>query len=270
MTQDNREQELLSKVPEDGSAVGNTSLMRDLRWPEAEYWDVRNVLIDRGVLALGRGRGGSVRRVVTPAADFHGTIAAPAEEESGAPAVAPVHEPEREQDLYEPLANVITERWVKDKRFESAITQITALQGRRGTGGTWSRPDITVATLATYPYVPGRHFDVVTFEVKPSWGVDVTAVYEALGHLRCATRSYALLHVPDEESEDARDTLTEICAEAKRHGVGVVTFSTPASYDTWSELVEPVRLDPEPRKLNDFLATQFTHDQLERIVKWFR
>lgn len=255
-----RQDELLGRVPADGTAIGNTSLLRELRWEEDEYWEVRNRLVDRGILETGRGRGGSVRRVLAGA-----EVEADAEE--GTTETKPT---ERESDLYEPLKRVLDDQWVKDKRFESWIVQVTAHQGGRQTGGTWSRPDITVGTVSTYPYVPGRHFDVITFEVKPSWGIDVTAVYEALGHLRSATRAYVLLHVPDNTDAGIADRVTEINAEAKRHGVGVITFSEAEDYDTWNELVEPRRTDPEPRKLNDFLATQFTETQRERLVRWFR
>lgn len=61
---DSREHLLLKRVPEDGTAIGNTTLMRELGWPEAEYRDVRNHLLDRDQIELGRGRGGSVRRVL--------------------------------------------------------------------------------------------------------------------------------------------------------------------------------------------------------------
>jgi hypothetical protein len=257
---DSDESELIAAVPEDGSNIGNGRLMSNLDWDEKKYWQVRNRLVDRGVLEVGRGRGGSVRRVT--------------DEVLAAPVVAPPPteqspSPQTEAELYAPMAGVLGDRWMKDKRFDSSIVQITAHQGRRATGGTWSRPDIAAATLATYPYIPGRHFDVVTFEVKPRWNLDVTAVYEALGHLRSATLSYVLAHV-ETVDDTLEESLIEVCAEARRYGIGVIIAEKANDYDTWEERVEPVRGKPEPRRLNDFLAKQFTADQLEQIVKWFR
>jgi hypothetical protein len=262
-----REQELLDQVPTDGTAIGNTRLLRELAWDEGEFWNVRNRLVDRGVLELGRGRGGSVRRVLSVS-----TVVVPTPGTEPPPPSVQAGEPEREPEstLYPPIARVLDDKWAKDKRVESAIIQITAQQGRRATGGRWTRPDITVATLSTYPYVPGRHFDVVTFEVKPSDAIDVTGVYEALAHLRSATRSYILAHVPTAREDILEDVILEVCAEAKKHGVGVITFEDASDYETWEERVESVRQDPEPRRLNDFLAKQFTQEQLERIVRWFR
>ena len=58
---------ILAAVPADGGSIGNQSLFEQLssRFPsldEESYWQVRDALIAEGLLAKGRGRGGSVRR----------------------------------------------------------------------------------------------------------------------------------------------------------------------------------------------------------------
>src|ERR1035441_4896420 len=80
--------------------------------------------------------------------------------------------------------------------IRSLVVEVTARQGRRETGGTWTRPDIVAAALRVFPHVPGKFFDLITFEVKPFDGIDVTAVFEALSHRRAATQAYVWLHVP--------------------------------------------------------------------------
>lgn len=60
---DDKERLLLSHLDEDGTARGNKALREALRWGEKPYLDVRNGLLQKGAIALGRGRGGSVRRV---------------------------------------------------------------------------------------------------------------------------------------------------------------------------------------------------------------
>lgn len=57
---------ILTAIPGDGSTTGNQSLLERLRMQhpnlsEEQFWTVRDSLIDEGVLAKGRGRGGSVR-----------------------------------------------------------------------------------------------------------------------------------------------------------------------------------------------------------------
>lgn len=62
---------LLSLVPADGSAIGNTSLRREAEarlkaegasLTEDDYWQVQGHLIANGQILKGQGRGGSVRR----------------------------------------------------------------------------------------------------------------------------------------------------------------------------------------------------------------
>jgi hypothetical protein len=118
--------------------------------------------------------------------------------------------------------------------------------------------------------VPGKHFDLIVFEVKPHWGLDVTVVYEALGHRRAANRAYALLHVPEELKDSKETVIEEICSEAKRFGVGVLIASNVADYGTWEEKVEAARNEPDPERMNDFLAQQLPQGFREQIIKWFK
>jgi adenine-specific DNA-methyltransferase len=62
-----RQSALLALVPVDGSAIGNASLREQLGWDEASYFAVRDELVAAGILEKGKGRGGSVKRVVTAA-----------------------------------------------------------------------------------------------------------------------------------------------------------------------------------------------------------
>jgi hypothetical protein len=259
MTED--EQQLYNQVPEDGSTVTNPELQRRLGWDRDKYWNIRNILVDRGELSVARGRGGLVYRVIQPEAPV---------DQQGTPPTAIAPPQIREEDLYQPISAVLNQEWAREKRLERWIVHTTARQGRRDTGGRWSRPDLVLATQSTYPYVPGRHLDVITFEVKPSDSIDVTAVYEALAHRRAATKAYVVLHVPDADADRLNDTLTEVYSEAKRHGLGVITFNQPGDFSGWEEMVEPTRQEPDPRRLNDFLATQFEAAQLETLLRWFR
>jgi len=46
--------------------MGNTSLRERLGWNSERYWAIRNELVQGGFLRLGRGRGGSIIRVIDP------------------------------------------------------------------------------------------------------------------------------------------------------------------------------------------------------------
>lgn len=255
------ENQLMQHVPDVGT-IGNGNLRTTLTtvndaWTVNIYWFIRNRLVEQGKILRGRGYGGSVRR--PPVAQ----AGADAEARPGAA------QPQAEQHLYDPMLSVIKENWPRDYEFDAVIVVNTAHGGARP-DGRWSRPDLTLAGYKTYPYVPGRHFELITFEIKTWEGVDVTVVYEALAHRRAATRAYALLYVPGDRRADLASEIEEICSEARRVGVGVIVAETQDNYDTWDELVEALRHDPDPQRMNDFLTAQTNAAFKETIVRWFR
>ena len=85
---------LLEQVPADGDSIGNGSLRAALGWDEARYETARDALVSQGILAKGRGRGGSVRLVsaavgAVPAGGQDAPVIE-ADEASPPPAQAPV------------------------------------------------------------------------------------------------------------------------------------------------------------------------------------
>jgi hypothetical protein len=168
-----KESQLIAKIKENGGHAGNVTLQRELAWEEETYWAIRDRLVDSGLLEVGRGRGGSVSLVTQV------PLVQPNTSES-ASAPAPTVSAQRlsEGELYDPVAEVLRKQWARDLRFRSHVVEVTARQGRRDTGGTWTRPDIVTAALRVFPHVPGKFFDLITFELKPFDGIDVTAVFE--------------------------------------------------------------------------------------------
>lgn len=60
---------IISLIPEDGSSIGNGAMMALLRehmpgLTDDDYVTARDELVDDGLIARGRGRGGSIMRVV--------------------------------------------------------------------------------------------------------------------------------------------------------------------------------------------------------------
>ena len=246
----NDDELLLAVLGRKGGQLSNRRLREALGWPEEQYWSVRDRLVEDGRVGLGRGRGGTVR------------LQAPVEEAAIVPSEdAPLIELEREvidreAALYEPMRSVIRGDWAKDERFDCLAVEITAQQGRRQTGGRYSRPDITAVEVRVPRYLTSKSLEVVTFEVKPSFAVDVTSVYEALAHRRAATRSYVLLHIPN---SGARSSEIDAIEEAAReHGVGLIVAENPADYETWTTVVDAVRHEPDPKRLDDFIHTQLS------------
>lgn len=265
------EQKLVDQLPRDGSAVGNRTLQRSLGWTDSRYWVARDSLVDKGLVARGKGRGGSVRvietedvidRVNIPVAVGIGGIAGVADQAESAI--------RREIQLYKPMAAVIRRDWARDRRARPLAVEITALQGRRSTGGIWSRPDIVSIELNTYDYVPGKYLEVVTFEVKHIDSVNVQAVYEALSHRRSATHSNVLIYAPNPQGEELYEIIADPMALARSHGIGLIVAGKPDDYDTWIEWEEAKRVQPDPSWLNDFIKTQLSEETRDKIARALR
>jgi protein tyrosine phosphatase (PTP) superfamily phosphohydrolase (DUF442 family) len=252
---------LLALVPADGSAVGNTALIRQLGWTQNRYWYARDSLLEAGVIVRAKGRGGAVRRA-HPEDSTVPTTAAEAEL-IGEAALAYVHE----ADLYPAIKATLETFWAKERQIEPLAVEITASQGRKATGGRWTRPDLVSVAVRTYRYLPGKYMEVVTFEVKPADAITVTAVYEALAHLRSATHAYVIFHVPDDSSDSTAQVIDEARRVGRAHGVGVITMSDPKDWETWNELEEARRVEPDPERLDEFISVQLGQDAHDRIAR---
>lgn len=256
------EQELFDLVPEDGSSIGNGRLRRDLDWKENKYWRVRDSLVEKGYLAVGFGRGGSVYRVDE---DDVSEGALDEVEEDARDEDAPFNYDSTEESLYAPILQMLENNWQQlfpgfpapNKHWVDSSPR----QGRKMTGGRWTRPDLSAVTLNKYRYIPGPHLEVFSFEVKPRGQFNILGLYEALGHSRRANFAYVLFHVQPEGElrpstrDDYLRTLEEIKREATRLRVGFATFEDPAAADTWTVHVVPGRHAPEARLLNEFVET---------------
>lgn len=256
---------LVNKVRDLGGRAGNTKLLRELGWPEDDYWPIRDKVVDLGLLRRYRAGGGAV--AIVPATDAEEPAPAPDQLQQLRPEVAKALQPS-EKDLYEPMAEVLRGPWARDSRFRHQIVEVTASQGRRDTGGTWTRPDVVVAALRVFSFLPGKYFDLITFEIKPSWALNVTGVYEALAHRRAATQAYLWMHCPN--PDEMGELLNRIVEEAERHGIGVIVASDPSNYETWDQRCDPIRVEPDPELLNEFIALQVSDGAKEELAAWVR
>ncbi len=256
------QQALLDCVPQDGSAISNLTAQKLLGWETDRYWAARDALVDAGMVVRGKGRGGTIRRVVDagPPADVVSVPVGVADPAREVEAVI-----QSELALYEPMRKVIAGDWAKDHRSDPLAVEVTALQGRRSTGGTWSRPDIVSVEIRTFAYVPGKHLELATFEIKLAAALNVQAVFEALAHRRSATRSYVLAHIPATEAVAMEDIVGDIAEVARSHGIGLITAGNAEDYETWEERVEAQRVEPDPERLDTFIATQLT-DRTKNLI----
>lgn len=266
-------QALFVALPVDGTTTSNLALQKRLGWGSDRYFRSRDALVDMGLVVRGRGRGGVVRRVLGDSSTVEErtvavVVEAGADPQTAAATVEAVIK--NELALYEPMRQVIATSWAKDHRREPLAVEITALQGRRVTGGTWSRPDIVSVEVRTFAFVPGKYLEVATFEVKAANAINVQAVYEALAHRRAATHSYVVLHVPADQAEQLEEAVADVAEASRAHGIGVITAADPGDYNTWEDREEARRIEPDPERLNAFVATQLsglTRDLISRRLR---
>lgn len=242
--------QFVNKLRDQGGKGGNIGLRRALNLSEDVYFTVRDRLADEGKISRYRAKGGGVALV---------------EEHDSCPAQV-LATPENE--LYEDIANTLRDGWAKQYRLgDQSIVAVTALQGRRQTGGTWTRPDLVTVSVREYAFLPGKHLIVQTFEVKASGMADVTAVYEALAHRRAAHQAYVWLQSQQPIDENVLKRVEE---EARRHGVGLILASNPAEFGTWEVVAEAEFVEPSPEDLNEFLSIQLTDNTKEQVRRLVR
>jgi hypothetical protein len=247
--------EFLARIPADGSGIGNKSLRELLDWDLERYHSVREELVQEGVIRLGRGRGGSVS-LIRPVAVIETSL--PDNE-----AQVSVSK-KREKDLYPGFFRGL-KKWAEDQGWTDYFVEQIAHQGRRNTGGSWTRPDFVVVGVQKYEYTPGVVRDIETFEVKQA-NCAIDAVFEAAAHSRCATKSY--LAVQRDGSRPTDDDLSRIEYECQRFGIGLVLFGNPELPDEWEYAVEPTRREPDPEYLEQFVNNQIKDK--EKLRKWLR
>jgi hypothetical protein len=271
---DEYKQRLFELTPTDGKSIGNVTLRellktafpQDTFTPE-DYFDLRNSLRADGKLEKGKGKGGSVHRVL-PAVPADGGTAGPAS--AATDQVEPAEPPPeaREADLYPPFKTAIESGYVPDNDLKPWICEITAAQGRKNTGGRWTRPDVALVAQQTFPYVPNKIFQVITFEIKPDLGTALDGVFEASAHSAFAHRSY--LAFPDSKEYDDSPLYDRIHTECERFGLGLILFEDVKNWDTYDFQVPAKYREPDPQAVNDFIKTQISEKNREDIQRWFR
>lgn len=269
-TDEERITQFIQLLTEKGGSAGNYAMMNALAVSEAEYWRIRDKVLDTGEITRGRGQGGSVILVrrpapsVQPATESNASLG-PSEGESTNDAY------KDEKSLYEPCLATLKTNWSMVNRLFAFEAQVTASQGGRKTGGIWTRPDITGISLRTFPYWPGRHFDLWTFEIKPRGEFNVLGLFEALSHARSATHSWALYHVDKAMvNADENPDLERMTSEAQRLGIGFITFSDPKDFSTWTIQVDSVRQSPDPSLHDELVKTQLSTEIRETLQHWAR
>jgi hypothetical protein len=173
-----------------------------------------------------------------------------------------------ELELYDPALRQLNDHWCRRRQLDDCHCEIIALQGRRETGGSWSRPDIAMVGYRRYDFLPEKVFELHTFELKAASDVSIKGVLEALAHREAATRSYVLYHTAGRDLDDFPES-GRIEELAGRYGIGVIAAKRIEDINDWEERVIAQRGDPDPESVDKFIKISLSEKAKSRIRRWF-
>lgn len=247
----------LSALRELGGTAGNKALREKLRWQPVQYWTAHEALYQAGYIAKGRGKGGSVQLIEK----------ADPIEVAGSATEEPIKQ--KEIELYDRCLKSLQDSWIKERSYDESIARVTAHQGRRSTGGSWTRPDITIVGIARAEHFPEDQVEYITFEVKKSDDVSVLGVYEALSHQKALTHSY-VTYCTNQDAFGKNEQYRRIMAAAGEHGIGVILLEDIDDPESWNELLESRRGTPSPMSVDRFITDSFDDNEKKKIRQWCR
>lgn len=237
-------QKLFENIPLDGSFIGNTRLRQKLEVSIDSYFKLRQELEKKGLVKLGKGRGGSIARA-----------------ERSVESLASDKLASLEDELWDPLVAWLEKNWGEEVtgRGDHLWVKKTAKLNRKGK---WSTPDVTLVQLMSFDYLKEKVVELTTFEVKRfQEASDPKSLYEAAAHQRWAHSVYLVAEVPEKGT-----LLPEwLSGEANRFGVGLMTMYKSDGGNSYEveEILPPGVHYPENEYLNEMLANFF-----EPEAKW--
>lgn len=152
--------------------------------------------------------------------------------------------------IYADVARVITDYWGPRKLgLRNINTFDTSRSGRRGEG-VWTHPDLVVAADPRRRKSSSEPRRLHAIEVETADGFDLKSVYQAHAQGRDANSSWVFGNkAPGVEKSD----WNRILWTAEELGVGLVTFTKPHAFGTWTTHREAEHKDTSAAERGLFL-----------------
>jgi len=240
---------LWSLIPQDGSFVTNLSIRYSLRpagFSTEDFWKYRKELLDKDLVQIRRGRGGSVARNMEYV-----------EKQKTKPPKGILVKKERK--LYGELKKWLLKNQVADIEQDGGQAWVvvtgTARKWKKNSGQ-WSRPDIVSVEVVTYEYLQQRDVAVTTYEIKKyKPRMDTSWVFEAASHSKGAHYSYLVVETTEERVTD--EPPTELSPDLHQFGIGFgwLYFKSDINEYEFNEVLEPDRHSPVPSDENELLKS---------------
>lgn len=248
---------LFDATPKDGKRISNGAALRKVQEvakarlkldvTREMYFEIRNELIDKGELGRAVGYGGIVHRI-------EGTTTA---SKTGKKCKT------TERYLYICIIEYIEKTWAAENGIKRFVVDRTADLSRKKTHGKWTRPDLSLVTIHTFTYIPGKTIELITFEVKPADDFRIEGVFETAAHSRATHRSYLMIHTPNGKPDT--EEFQRLASESERFRLGLMVFNKSKDWETFETVLEAERRNPNPADVNGFIRDVMHKESQERI-----
>lgn len=249
---------ILGLLPSDGSLMGNISLMRELNMSPDRFYVAKTELDAKGLIIYGRGKGGSTG------------LAKPSEQITRKPPTSGIKD---EFEMYGPLKKYFDDYWGPNyKSPDVFISKITGPpKDHKRKSGLWSRPDVSILTIAGYDFIPEQVLELTTVEAKRYDEIGPRAVFETVSHSKFGHQAYLAIEWLDEtDIDDSPDeNMKEVVREAQRFGIGLIQMKKSEPNKWKCEIVlDPQRREPDPVDCNRFIEQNFVehHKTIRRAI----
>lgn len=129
-------------------------------------------------------------------------------------------------------------------------------------GGVWMRPDLALIHVHRRRFEPVPTLDLYTIEVKPAGTPALHGLHQTLAQGRIG--DFVVFVLPQESGPGP-----ELIAQARRFGVGLVTFTDPELWSSYQLIAPPERTNPDPDLRDQFLSKALeAKGQTAEVLSW--
>lgn len=180
--------------------------------------------------------------------------------------IDPVAQSLREIELEEGVHAYLSAHFCGDLaspfRGQDFIVANTARGGERT--GRWTRPDLTLVAIQKYCFPRHVGLELFGFEIKRDMQADISSVFEAVAHTRFVHYAYVAWQVlPGSLNYKIAKDIETSC---QHHGIGLITFSDALVASSYAVRTTPVRQNPHPWDVDEYLAKRLSQADREILL----
>jgi hypothetical protein len=112
-----------------------------------------------------------------------------------------------------------------------------------------------------------KRLEVVSFEVKTKEAIGIVGVLEAVAHREAAHRAYVIFATSRSKFEVSAEA-ERVIELAQKYGVGIMLAEKPDDVGSWEILIDAIRHEPDPARLDRFLGDLPNETLKKQIHKW--